>query len=167
MLARSVALEYPEHVSMVMSLASPFRDSVKAHPLILAAADSLRRRHGTASPGHLGANVRPSCFSGHCTCTFVKHMLAPGEYRMPHFAVYSRVDGVCEWQSCIEDDPALNDEVNCTHIGMAVHPAVFKTVAMRLAQVREIERRAGREPQRARRAAVPTNTWWSAAAAAG
>jgi hypothetical protein len=167
MLARSVALEYPEHVGMVMSLASPFRDTVKAHPIILAAADSLRRRHGTGSPGHLGANVRPSCFSGHCTCTFVKHMLAPGDYRMPHFAVYSRVDGVCEWQSCIEDDPALNDEVNCTHIGMAVHPAVFRVIARRLAQVRGLERRAGIASQpadgRARRDRAP----WTGAAAAG
>jgi pimeloyl-ACP methyl ester carboxylesterase len=128
MLARSIALDYPEYVAMVISLGSPFRDSVRAHPLVLAAADSLRRGRGRG----VARNIKPSCFSGHCTCGFTKNMLAPEEYRVPHFAVYSKVDGVVEWESCIEEDPALNDEVNCTHLGMPFHPAVFRVVAKRL-----------------------------------
>jgi pimeloyl-ACP methyl ester carboxylesterase len=132
MLARNLALEYPDDVAAVISLGSPFRDTVRAHPAILAAADALRRKGGR---GGIGANVRPSCFSGHCTCEFTKNMLAPEEYEVPHFSVFSRYDGVVDWESCAEEDPALNDEVNCTHVGMAFHPGVFRVIGRRLAEV--------------------------------
>jgi pimeloyl-ACP methyl ester carboxylesterase len=133
MLARTVALEYPEHVAGVITLGSPFRDSVRAHPSVLAAADALRR---SRRRGPIGRNIKPSCFSGHCTCTFVRNMLAPGAFAMPHFAIYSRSDGVVEWQSCAEDDPKLNSEVCATHVGMAFNPAVYSAVGQRLAQMR-------------------------------
>ena len=131
MLARSVALDHPELVSLVISMGSPFQDSVRAHPAIIAAADSIRRGRGQNG----ATNIRPSCFSGHCTCDFVKNMLAPGEYKVAHYAIYSRLDGVVDWESCIEDDPALNDEVNCTHIGMAFHPGVYRVLGQRLAEI--------------------------------
>lgn len=131
MLARSVALDFPEHVAAVVTMGSPFRDAVRAHPVVLAAADSLRRGRGSA----IGRHIKPSCFSGHCTCAFVKNMLAPEEFRMPHFAIYSKYDGVVEWENCVEEDPELNDEVNCTHIGMPFHPGVFRALAQRLASV--------------------------------
>ncbi|MCC6960560.1 MAG: alpha/beta fold hydrolase [Dehalococcoidia bacterium] len=130
MLGRSVALDYPEHVSLVISMGSPFRDVVKAHPVLIAAASALRGVHGRA----VARNVKPSCFSGHCTCAFVKNMLAPEEYEVAHYAIYSKNDGVVEWENCIEDDPSLNDEVNCTHIGMAFHPGVYRVLAQRLRQ---------------------------------
>jgi triacylglycerol lipase len=143
MLARTVALEYPAHVAGVITLGSPFRDSVRAHPSVLAAVDALRnaRRRGP-----IGRNVRPSCFSGHCTCTFVRSMLAPGEFEMPRYAIYSRTDGVVEWESCAEDDPALNTEVCATHIGMAFSPTVYAVVARRLADIRRHERETEAEP---------------------
>lgn len=129
MLARSVALENPEHVSMVISMGSPFRDTVRAHPVILAATQALR----SGPSSHIGRNVKPSCFSGHCTCDFVRNMLSPARFRVDRYAIYSRHDGVVDWQSCVEDDPALNSEVNCTHIGMAFHPGVYQVLAERLA----------------------------------
>lgn len=131
MLARSVALDYPEYVSLVVTMGSPFRDSVRAHPTVIAAAASLRRG---GNPG-IGRNMKPSCFSGHCTCDFVKNMLAPDPFQMPHYAIFSKADGVVEWESCIEDDPELNDEVSCTHLGMAFHPAVYRVLAARLAGI--------------------------------
>jgi pimeloyl-ACP methyl ester carboxylesterase len=130
MLARSVALDNPQHVSLVISMGSPFRDAVRAHPAVLAATDSLRRGRSH----HIGGNIRPSCFSGHCTCNFVKNMLAPDAYEVKHFAIYSKFDGVVEWQTCMEEDPALNHEVNCTHIGMAFHPGVYRVLGRRLAE---------------------------------
>jgi triacylglycerol lipase len=130
MLARSVALDNPDLVSHVISMGSPFRDAVRAHPAIIAATDSLRRGRSSS----IGRNIKPSCFSGHCTCNFVKNMLAPEEYEVHHSAIYSRCDGVVDWQSCMEDAPELNDEVNCTHLGMAFHPGVYRALAKRLAQ---------------------------------
>jgi triacylglycerol lipase len=131
MLARSIALEHPQLVRSVISMGSPFRDTVRAHPAILAATDALRRNRGAA----IGSHIKPSCFSGHCTCAFVKNMLNPDPYGdVRHFAIYSRNDGVVDWTSCIEADPALNTEVNCTHIGMAFHPGVYQALAARLVE---------------------------------
>jgi hypothetical protein len=135
MLARSVAIEYPGEVSGVVVLGSPFKDTVRAHPVIIAAADALRRSRGR-SP--IGRNIRPSCFSGHCTCTFVRTMIAPGQIAVPHYSIYSKTDGVVDWTSCREDDPELNTEVTATHIGMAFHPGVYRTLAGRLAEIRDL-----------------------------
>lgn len=129
MLSRSVALEYPEHVRAVITLGSPFRDSVRAHPAVLAAAAAIRRR-----AGHPNNNVKPTCFTGHCSCTFVKNMLAPDEFQVPRYAIYSRNDGVVDWETCMEDDASLNFEVSATHIGMAFHPGVYRTIADLLAR---------------------------------
>ncbi|HMO53682.1 MAG TPA: alpha/beta hydrolase-fold protein [Tepidiformaceae bacterium] len=130
MLSRSVALDNPEDVSLVISMGSPFKDAVRAHPTLMAAVSALRSDLGR----HVARNVKPACFSGHCMCPFVKNMLAPSGYEVAHYAIYSKNDGVVEWESCIEDDPELNNEVNCTHIGMAFHPGVYRVIAQRLRQ---------------------------------
>ncbi len=135
MLARTVALEYPEHVAGVICMAAPFRDSVRAHPSLIAATDALRRTAGKGKTNGVGGHIGPSCFSGHCTCLFVKNMLAPEALRVPHFAIFSKTDGVVEWESCVEEDPELNDEVRSTHVGMAFHPAVYRVIGRRLAQM--------------------------------
>jgi pimeloyl-ACP methyl ester carboxylesterase len=130
MLARSVAREHPEMVERVISMGSPLRDGDHAHPLVIAATESLRSGAG----GGMGRNIKASCFSGHCTCAFGRSINAPAGERAGHFAIYSRSDGVVDWRSCMEADPALNDEVDSTHLGMAFHPGVYRALARRLAQ---------------------------------
>ena len=61
-------------------------------------------------------------------------MLDPEASEVPQFAIYSRKDGVAHWESCMDEDPARNDEVDCTHVGMAFHPQVFRVLADRLAE---------------------------------
>ena len=112
---------------MVISMGAPFRDAVHAHPALIAAAAALRSPRGRKKT----KNVKPACFSGHCTCNFVKNMLAPEEYEVAHYAIYSKSDGVVEWGDCIEENPELNSEVNCTHIGMAFHPGVYRVLGQR------------------------------------
>jgi triacylglycerol lipase len=131
LLSRSIALDHPEHVRMVITLGSPFRDSVRAHPAVMAAADTIRR--SASNGGQLGKNVGPTCFTGHCTCNFVKNLLAPAEFEVPRYALYSKRDGVVDWETCIEDDPKHNYEVNATHIGMAFNPGVFRIIGKLLA----------------------------------
>lgn len=130
MLARSIAADHPDLLAMVVTLGSPFRDSVRAHPAVFAAADVLRRR-----PQELAPNMGPLCFSGHCTCGFVRNMLEPPELQVPHFALYSRSDGVVDWRSCLDEDPALNGEVASTHLGMTFHPEVYRIIAARMSEV--------------------------------
>ena len=59
--------------------------------------------------------------------------LAP---KVPTTAVYSRTDGICAWQNCIEEETDLteNIEVKASHCGLGHHPAVVYAIADRLSQ---------------------------------
>jgi pimeloyl-ACP methyl ester carboxylesterase len=133
MLARAVAHREPALVKQVITLGSPFR-GVRAHPVILSAANFVRgnivrerkRRH----------EVTQTCYTPDCTCGFVRTMTDEdsGE-RFRRTAIYSKVDGVVDWRSCIEDDRRMNREVTATHIGMAFNPDVYRTLGNLLAGI--------------------------------
>jgi len=133
MLAKSIVQEIPEKIDRVITLGSPFRALVRAHPAVIGIWDSLKLAQG----GLIGRNLMASCGTGHCTCGFVRDMNAPREVATPQFAIYSREDGVADWESCMESDPDCNTEVRCTHIGMVIHAGVYQAVAARLAQTIE------------------------------
>ncbi len=131
MLAKSLVQDHPSLFDRIITLGSPFRSMVKAHPAVVGIWDQLKRAQG----GLIGRNLHASCGTGHCMCAFVRNMLDPKpRAQVAQFAVYSRHDGVAEWTSCIEEDERNNTEVQCTHIGMVFHPEVFRAIAQRLAQ---------------------------------
>ncbi len=130
MLSKYVVQEAPEIVDRVITLGSPFRDLVKAHPAIVGLWDKLKIKRSRV----VGRNLRPSCGTGHCTCDFVRSMIRPKAASPPQFAIVSTKDGVVDWASCIEEDDAFNTRVTGTHIGMIVEPSVYRAVATRLAQ---------------------------------
>ena len=55
---------------------------------------------------------------------------------LPSTAIYTRSDGIVAWQGCLEQESprSENIEVEASHCGMAVNPAVLFAVADRLAQ---------------------------------
>lgn len=55
---------------------------------------------------------------------------------VPTTSIYSRTDGVVAWQCSVQEPGPLaeNIEVEASHIGLGVHPAVLYAVADRLAQ---------------------------------
>ncbi|MEM7542463.1 MAG: alpha/beta hydrolase [Pseudomonadota bacterium] len=130
MLSKFVVQEAPEVVDRVITMGSPFRDLVKAHPAIVGIWDELKNKRSKV----VGRNLKTSCGTGHCTCAFVKNMLQPKRVAPAQFAVYSKCDGVVEWTSCVEDDEQFNSEVGGTHIGLVYNAEAYKAVATRLAQ---------------------------------
>ena len=54
----------------------------------------------------------------------------------PTTAIFSRTDGICAWQGCMEKMSAMSEsiEVESSHCGMGHHPAAVYAVADRLAQ---------------------------------
>ncbi len=130
MLAKSLVQDEPELIDRVITLGSPFRSLVKAHPAIIGIWDKLKLAQGAL----IGRNLHASCGTGHCTCAFVRNMNAPRSRGVAQFAVYSRKDGIADWSSCLEEDARLNTEVNCSHIGMVFDHTVYRAVAARLAQ---------------------------------
>ena len=133
MLSKYIVQAEPALIDRVITLGSPFASLVKAHPSVIGIWEKLKNSRS----GLIGRNLKASCATGYCTCGFVKSMIIPEQVAPPQFAVYSKKDGVADWRSCMEEDDSLNSEVNCTHIGMIVHPEVYRVVARRLAQ--EIE----------------------------
>ena len=133
MLAHCVVQDIPERVDRVITLGSPFRSLVKAHPAVVGIWDKLKLAQG----GLIGRNLHASCGTGHCTCDFVRHLSQPTAVDVPKFAVYSRSDGVADWESCRHDDETFNDEVRSTHLGMAFHSGTYRAIARRLAEGRE------------------------------
>ena len=78
--------------------------------------------------------------SGSGTCTPPRPICPRLEQRakpisVPSTAVYSRLDGVVAWQTCIEPETALhqNVEVRCSHLGFGADPATLWLIADRLA----------------------------------
>lgn len=55
---------------------------------------------------------------------------------VPTTAIFSRTDGICAWQGCMEKPSAASEsiEVDSSHCGMGHNPAVVYAVAERLAQ---------------------------------
>jgi pimeloyl-ACP methyl ester carboxylesterase len=122
---RAVAQRWPEHVSGVVTLASPHRDQLAVHPLLWASAMAL------AAAGSLGApNVmRYTCAGGACCARFRSELTGPWPEGVGLLAIYSRRDGVVDWRACVDDDETRSVAVDVGHCGMAVHQPTFTLVA--------------------------------------
>jgi alpha/beta hydrolase fold len=111
--ARELAKMLPDRVRSVISLGSPFGGSPKStnawRVYELASGQSVDDAQDDA------VTVAPP---------------------VPTTAIYSRTDGICAWQSCVEKISALSEsiEVQGSHCGLAVNPAAVYAVADRLAQ---------------------------------
>lgn len=126
-LSRSAAIRHPELVDSVITLASPFR-GVSSHPKVLEMSQRIRARI-------FKNNDRedfPNCYTGHCHCTAVAALqnFLPKSVRQT--AVYTKSDGIVDWQKCLSRSPENNFEVSGTHIGLVYNFQVYKLIAERL-----------------------------------
>jgi pimeloyl-ACP methyl ester carboxylesterase len=114
--ARQLAKLMPQQVRQVITLGSPFA----GHPR----ATNAWRIYELASGQRV--DQRDLQFGG--------RIEEPPP--VPTTAVYSRTDGVCAWQCCVEKEApqAENIEVEGSHCGLGHHPAAVYAVADRLAQ---------------------------------
>lgn len=114
--ARQLAKLMPEKVRQVISLGSPFGGSPRATNAwrVYEMASGQRADDGER---HMGGAIA-----------------APPP--VPTTAIYSRSDGICAWQNCIERKSAIaeNIEVKGSHCGLGHHPAAVYAIADRLAQ---------------------------------
>ena len=127
-LARAVASQMPRMVASVVTLGAPFQ-GLKGHPSVMHVAglvrDQILERHGDG--------VLPSCFTAACTCRFLESLTEKLPKSMRQTAIYTKSDGIVDWQVCRTGDPAIDFEVAATHIGMVFNPIVYSIVANRLA----------------------------------
>ncbi|MFK7751549.1 MAG: esterase/lipase family protein [Sedimentitalea sp.] len=114
--ARQLAKMMPDKVRQVITLGSPFGGDPRA--------TNAWRVYQMASGQSVEDNDR------HMGGAIAK---APP---VPTTAIYSKSDGICAWQNCIEkrSDLTENIEVKGSHCGLGHHPAAVYAIADRLAQ---------------------------------
>ena len=114
--ARQLAKMMPDRVRQVITLGSPFAGDPRSTNAWRVYEMASGRRANEEDRRFGGALAEPP--------------------PVPTTAIFSRTDGICAWQGCVERTSAKSEsiEVESSHCGMGHHPAVVYAVADRLAQ---------------------------------
>lgn len=118
--ARELAREMPEKVRQVISLGSPFG----------------KGRRTASYPSRLFAALNPE---EEMTVDEAALHIAPP---VPTSAIYSKGDGIVNWQTAVQQrdlayGPVENIQIRGSHCGMTLNPTVWYLLADRLRQTRE------------------------------
>jgi triacylglycerol lipase len=131
-LARALAAGHPEKVAGLVTLGSPVLDPLAVSDSVMRTVRSVARLGDLGMPGVFSSE----CADGPCCADFNARLRAPLEPGVPALAIYSRTDGIVDWRACL--DPYANCvEVDGSHCGMAVNPAVYRELDVVLAQTEE------------------------------
>jgi pimeloyl-ACP methyl ester carboxylesterase len=120
-LARVLTVRNPAIVSRVVMLGSPVRDPLAVAPTVLQTVRWVARLGDLGLPGVLSS----SCRDGACCSRFRADLTAPLPHGITATAVHSRSDAIVDWRACL-DPHAHHVEVDSSHCGMSVHPAVYR-----------------------------------------
>ncbi len=131
-LARALAAGHPDQVAGLVTLGSPVLDPLAVSPSVLRTVRSVARLGDLGVPGVFSSD----CRDGDCCAEFNAGLRAPLDPGMPTLAVYSRSDGIVDWRACLDPD-ANCVEVDGSHCGMAVNPAVYRELERLLEQTEE------------------------------
>lgn len=122
-LARALAVREPELVSGLVMLGSPVRDSLAVSGSVLRAVRWVARLGDLRVPGLFST----SCREGECCADFHEELQAPLADGLASVAVHSRSDAIVDWRACL-DPHGEQVEVDSSHCGMSVHPAVYRVL---------------------------------------
>jgi pimeloyl-ACP methyl ester carboxylesterase len=116
--ARAMALQVPDSVRSVVTLGSPFAANI--HATNARRLYEAMSKEGPPRAGDLEALA--------------------GDLPRPNTSIYSRLDGIVNWRTCIPR-PAANAEAIeirlASHVGIGVNPAALWAVADRLVQAED------------------------------
>ncbi len=123
--ARELACRFPDLVERAILLGSPVKAPLEGSNTFLRPLFEWVQRRWVAK------------FAAASGPTEVE--MSPVPPRVPETLIYSKTDGVVQWQHCVESGPRVEAvEVPSSHCGLPFHPEVFEIIVERLA------RRSGR-----------------------
>jgi pimeloyl-ACP methyl ester carboxylesterase len=129
-LSRGVAVRKPERIASVITMGSPF-GGVRVNPWVLWAIAQVRKR--THRQGRQGKD----CFTDSCACGFLCTMNSAFPNSIMQSCIYTKTDGVVDWNICLNQNKDTDFEVSGTHIGLAWNPQVYRLIAHRLHEASE------------------------------
>lgn len=135
-IARSLAASHPDKIASVITMGSPLR-GVRVHPFVLYMSGLVHQKI------HLNKVARPKelqphsndCFTAACSCGFACTWRSGFPTSVDQTAIYTKSDGIVDWQMCRTEDKRVDIEVRGTHCGLAWNPDVFRIIAQRLHKV--------------------------------
>jgi pimeloyl-ACP methyl ester carboxylesterase len=133
-LARALAVRYPHLVSGIITLGSPLRDPLAAHPMVMATVRVLAALGDRGVPGMFSNE----CSRGSCCAQFDAELRGPFPRDVGFVSVYSRSDGIIDWRACL-DPAARMVEVRGTHVAMSASPGAYSAVAAALPGFRAVQ----------------------------
>ena len=134
--ARVLAKRRPDLVAGIVTLGSPLTEPLAIHPIVRAQVYAV----GALGTVGIRGLFRHTCLWGECCSDFWEDARAPFPKGVSFLSVYSKTDGVVRWRSCL-DPHAEHLEVRASHIGMGMHPGVWRAVSGQLERLRRSEAR--------------------------
>lgn len=132
-LARALAVRHPESVCGLVMLGSPVRDGLAVSPSVLRTVRWVARLGDLGLPGVFST----SCRDGDCCGSFRADLTAPLAPHIGAISILSRSDAIVDWRACL-DPHAEQIEVDSSHCGMSVHPAVYRVLDRALDDCAEV-----------------------------
>lgn len=119
--AREIAKVMPDQVRQVVTLGSPFGQTVAngTTPAVARLFEMATGQSATSVRTQFGDLTTPP--------------------PVPCTAIFSRTDGIAHWKTCIERETHRTDnvEVVASHCGMGFNPVIYYIIADRLAQPKD------------------------------
>ena len=131
-LARALAVRQPDSVGGLVMLGSPVRESLAVSAPVLRTVRWMARLGDLGLPGVFSS----TCRDGECCESFRGELAAPLAPGIEAVAVHSRSDAIVDWRACL-DPHAEVVEVDSSHCGMSVHPAVYELLEQVLDSVQD------------------------------
>jgi pimeloyl-ACP methyl ester carboxylesterase len=122
-LARVLAVREPESVSLLVMLGTPVRDPLAVAPPVLRTVAWVARLGDMRVPGLFSTR----CRDGACCESFREELEAPLAEEIEAISIHSRTDAIVDWRACL-DPHGRHVEVDSSHCGMSVHPAVYRVI---------------------------------------
>ena len=114
----------PDLVDQLITLGAPVRAHLPRNAALRASVEALRRLPQLPIGPKLDAQANT---------LYEQHLFAPVDVDVAWTSIWSKVDGVVEWQSWLEER-ARSIEVSSSHIGLIASVASFRAIACVLNQ---------------------------------
>jgi pimeloyl-ACP methyl ester carboxylesterase len=131
MIVKLAAQRRPDLVAGIVVLSAPVTGTLSIAAHVRKQLELLFRLNRRG----LRAVIAADCVTGECADRIATELMAPFPSDVAYTSVYTRSDAIIDWRTCL--DPAAElVEVDSSHTGMGMDPAVHRIVAERLAKIR-------------------------------